>query len=256
MKRTRRGFSLGEGAVVLAVIAVLSSILLPVFARARDAARNTDCRQRLHEIGLALHLYARDHDGRFPPRDHDFRPLLHGYLQPESFSCPADLGLPPGSPQPYDAAPRRTPPPEPWVTSYQYRGGLTLDDHPDLGVAADTAFRHNNLANVVFLDGHVKGLNAKSWAPVAPGPPPGRPRDPRMAVIAALAEDADPQAEDAAHRGGFTPFLAPGHRPRMPEPPGFAPGTKWERPVRGRRYPGQAPPIANSPAAHSNSPTP
>ena len=63
---TRRGFTLIELLVVIAIIAILAAILFPVFARAREKARQTSCQSNLKQLGLGMLMYVQDYDEKFP----------------------------------------------------------------------------------------------------------------------------------------------------------------------------------------------
>ncbi len=58
----RRGFTLIELLVVIAIIAILAAILFPVFARAREKARQTSCLSNVKQIVLGVMMYAQDYD--------------------------------------------------------------------------------------------------------------------------------------------------------------------------------------------------
>lgn len=101
MCRTRHGFTLIELLVVIAIIAILAAILFPVFARAREKARQTACLSNAKQMALAFEMYVSDYDGRYPDllmgRDHgDWSRMVAwtANLQPyvknsEIFACPS-----------------------------------------------------------------------------------------------------------------------------------------------------------------------
>jgi len=62
----RRGFTLIELLVVIAIIAILAAILFPVFARAREKARQASCSSNQKQLGLAFMMYAQDYDEMNP----------------------------------------------------------------------------------------------------------------------------------------------------------------------------------------------
>lgn len=83
MRTNRRGFTLIELLVVIAIIAILAAILFPVFAQAREKARQSVCTSNLDQIGLGLTMYVQDYDETYPtswakgvPGDANF------YIQP------------------------------------------------------------------------------------------------------------------------------------------------------------------------------
>lgn len=160
---TDRGFTLVELAIVIAIIAVLAAILFPVFARARETARSLSCMGNLVNIGLALRLYANEHEGGLPPREDDLGPILPRHLLDEQvLRCPSrsdelPLGCP-AHPRPEDTDE------EVVTTSYFYRAGRSLDAAPAKWLCSDHDPLHNERANVLFTDGAVKRVHNDWWA--------------------------------------------------------------------------------------------
>ena len=76
-----RGFTLIELLVVIAIIAILAAILFPVFARAREKARQASCQSNVKQLALAGLMYATDYDQRMVPvaRASSAYPGYNGY---------------------------------------------------------------------------------------------------------------------------------------------------------------------------------
>ena len=84
---TKRGFTLIELLVVIAIIAILAAILFPVFAQAREKARQTACLSNEKQIGAGLMMYAQDYDEIMPGNAHDYT---------DPYNSPPGLNLPLG----------------------------------------------------------------------------------------------------------------------------------------------------------------
>ena len=72
MTRTSRksAFTLIELLVVIAIIAILAAILFPVFAQAREKARQTSCLSNMKQVGLGMLMYVQDYDENYPRADY------------------------------------------------------------------------------------------------------------------------------------------------------------------------------------------
>src|SRR4051812_35519635 len=72
------GFTLIELLVVIAIIAILAAILFPVFAQAREKARQASCASNLKQLGLATMTYMADYDDTFPTTS-----VAYGFVVPD-----------------------------------------------------------------------------------------------------------------------------------------------------------------------------
>ncbi|MDR3706800.1 MAG: DUF1559 domain-containing protein [Capsulimonadaceae bacterium] len=89
-----KAFTLIELLVVIAIIAILAAILFPVFATAREKARQTACESNLKQFGLALQQYEQDYD-EYVPSGNGYLAGWGGQLYPyvkstAVYSCPSD----------------------------------------------------------------------------------------------------------------------------------------------------------------------
>src|SRR3954465_1382903 len=94
----RLGFTLIELLVVIAIIAILAAILFPVFAKAREKARQISCVSNLKQMGLGIMQYVQDNDECMIPRtlyyngsDHVWTQLMQPYVKNQNiFQCPSN----------------------------------------------------------------------------------------------------------------------------------------------------------------------
>lgn len=110
-RRERRGFTLIELLVVIAIIAILAAILFPVFAQARDKARQTACISNARQLGMGFYQYAQDYDECYCPsrtttqrcdqgtRLQPWSLIIQPYLKNKAvMQCPSDFTT--GTPNP------------------------------------------------------------------------------------------------------------------------------------------------------------
>jgi len=140
--KVRKGFTLTEFLVVIAIIAMLLAIVLPALRRAEESAWNVICRNNLKQYGLAGKMYTEDDGALF----HTSR-----YL-----STLNDNALCGGSQHPSAAAAWTT------STSWEPTGGQTYLDC--FASFHKTTFdkKESGDSNVVFIDGHVDIVNWKT----------------------------------------------------------------------------------------------
>jgi len=149
----KRGFTLVELIVVLAVLALLTALLFPAFAQVRERARETTCLSNLHQIGMAIQMYRQDYGGGepvavptraqlgLPAEPSDLLSYLKGGKQ--VFLC-ADESLPPGIFQtPVD----RSGMPISYMWCLGAEDGLTRDGFP--GFARQVSLRGSDTPLVI-----------------------------------------------------------------------------------------------------------
>jgi prepilin-type N-terminal cleavage/methylation domain-containing protein/prepilin-type processing-associated H-X9-DG protein len=199
-KRWRGGFTLLELLVVIALIAILAGVLLPVLAQARERARQTACLSNLRQIGGAYLLYVQDWDERLPawyfanpPRPNlpgpfffwpeYLQPYLHsdGIFRDPSFSWPglpargvklADYALctwgPGGRGTREDPYWRWPGPP---LSLAEVRRPTQIcylvDGYTTTRTTWNALARHHGGMNVGFLDGHANWLTQDELSRVA-----------------------------------------------------------------------------------------
>ena len=191
----RRGFTLIELLVVIAIIAILAAILFPVFAKAREKARQSSCLSNCKQLAIAEVQYAQDYDECLVPTytsgpgGQAFPTLLQPYCKStQLFICPSDstlgwtktsfgsnyyvhiqLDYSPWLPK----AMADVPHPADTIGFYPNADGntpatncqVTWGGYGDSASAGYTPWarvnltRHNGGSNYEFLDGHAKWMN-------------------------------------------------------------------------------------------------
>lgn len=181
MTMQKRGFTLIELTLVIAVIGVLAAILLPGLARAREAARRASCQVNLMNLSIIFQAYATEHERQLPwsGGEDDARCLrrLRGeyVADMDTFLCPSASNgrdWPKGSSKSTRRYGVKRSGPHSVRVSYDYLGCYTnrpitmpfaKEPIPRMGILWDQAsFEVNSLnhipggCNVLFLDGSIE----------------------------------------------------------------------------------------------------
>jgi len=164
MHRIRKGFTLIELLVVIAIIAILAAILFPVFAKAREKARQTSCLNNQRQIATALTMYAQDHDEMLPTAD-----IVWGALGLDKgvLVCPtAGKKIPNGYVYNFNVAGKALGKLGMISDRFMTADGLTTPSAPNSSGPSNTwyqpsdwALRHGGKAILSFADGHVEIAN-------------------------------------------------------------------------------------------------
>ncbi len=98
MGAKRKGFTLIELLVVIAIIAILAAILFPVFAKAREKARQTSCLSNVRQQATGMMEYCQDYDGHFVYNWYEWHCDLDPYIKNgQIFGCPSSGHVQPTS---------------------------------------------------------------------------------------------------------------------------------------------------------------
>jgi prepilin-type N-terminal cleavage/methylation domain-containing protein/prepilin-type processing-associated H-X9-DG protein len=156
----RKGFTLIELLVVIAIIAILAAILFPVFAKAREKARQTSCVNNQRQIAVSILMWAQDHDEVLPDQSNVW-PEIN--VDRNILMCPTK-GKKVANAYVYSyyvgskALGELSTPSEVVLTGDGQHAATTSPVTYDniLYDANDVDFRHSNRAVFSFLDGHIE----------------------------------------------------------------------------------------------------
>ncbi|MHB9132863.1 MAG: type II secretion system protein [Armatimonadota bacterium] len=194
-----QGFTLIELLVVIAIIAIIAAILFPVFAKAREKARQTTCINNQRQVGVAISMYVQDNDETFfsDPVSQSWANALKAYNEASIYDCSTKTGKGSNDKPEYGfnsalygvalgdiSAPVATP----MTADLLMNDTNAAADVSDYNTQVDP--RHNNGIVMNCVDGHVTWENCKGQEKSIFGALIGRGYDPYSAVPAVLNQAA------------------------------------------------------------------
>jgi prepilin-type N-terminal cleavage/methylation domain-containing protein/prepilin-type processing-associated H-X9-DG protein len=199
VRRPRRGFTLIELLVVIAIIAILAAILFPVFAQAREKARQASCQSNLKQYATATAMYVQDYDEMFPMASYldgrcvaTFYSVVQPYVKNHAItqcpSAPTAMDIPTMFAGYLAGACPNTPKFNSYSTNLELFingfAGLAPASMAAITLPADTIAiydgdvianqnqpvqaRHSNNFDAVFADGHVKAVQCAETTATSP----------------------------------------------------------------------------------------
>jgi prepilin-type N-terminal cleavage/methylation domain-containing protein/prepilin-type processing-associated H-X9-DG protein len=166
----RKGFTLIELLVVIAIIAILSAILFPVFASAREKARQMSCISNEKQLGIAFSQYTQDFDERYPVGINGSAGLgwgheIYPYVKSSQvFTCPDDTTQPSPDGHAISYGYNRNLANSSWINNFEYTNNMAALTSPSRTVC---------LFEVVGYTSSVDGSTGTDWSPAACGPDGG-----------------------------------------------------------------------------------
>ncbi|MES2465405.1 MAG: DUF1559 domain-containing protein [Armatimonadota bacterium] len=159
------GWALLAGCPLLFIFftAIIAAILFPVFAQAREKARQSTCASNLKQISIQMLGYTQDYDDKFPPdaRWMDSLEPFRGNSGELPYHCPSVTAA--SAPDIYGyaynrnaAAKPNSKTADPRVKMLVYDSSTLTRSASDPGTSRPTEGRHSKGSNVAFFDGHVK----------------------------------------------------------------------------------------------------
>jgi len=155
----RKGFTILELLIVIAIIGIIIVSLMPMVKRNREQARRLECANNLRRIAVGFYKYASNNSGELPVSLSDLYP---DYIDDvKYFSCPSDVDASEISQHGFDID---------TTTSYVYASGWTMKEPLDTILLCDKNYvlekdtnHRGKGGNVLSLKGEVRWVNTEDW---------------------------------------------------------------------------------------------